>query len=64
MAQSEQPRSRVSYQTLVDLCVDSYTAHVIKNIENDILSDDSECWTSAMQLAKFATTDFAPSSLF
>jgi hypothetical protein len=51
---SEQPRGRVSYQTLLDLCADSYTAHVITNIEDILLSDDSDCWNRAMQLAKSA----------
>jgi hypothetical protein len=50
--QSEQPRSCASYQTLLDLCVDSYAAQVISKIENEVLSNDSYCWNRAMQLAR------------
>jgi hypothetical protein len=53
--QSEQPRGRVSYQTLVHLCVDSYAAHIIDNITKEVQSDDSDCWNRAMQLAEYAT---------
>jgi hypothetical protein len=49
---SELPRSRVSYQTLLDLSADSYVAHVISSIENEVFPDDCDCWNRAIQLAK------------
>jgi hypothetical protein len=61
---SEQPRSRAFFQTLVDLCVDSYATHVINTIENEVLSDDSDCWNRAMQLSKSVSEQPTLLSLF